>query len=149
MNRYLESICTKTGKNIGYLWQKECYEPIPLPKATEESTSDDNKLTQNANNMAENTHTKVCKDCGKELPIEMFQRQARSKDGYMHICKDCKQKRMTEAYKKMEEKPKAEPTEFEEHLEMLDALMKISDQELVDELRQRGWDVKCTKTISL
>lgn len=146
MNRYLESICSKTGKNVGYLWNKECYEPIPLPSTqdVEEQTSDDNKLTPNANNMAENATTKVCKDCGRELPIESFQRQAKSKDGYMHICKECKQKRMQLAYKNS-----PEATAIADAVKPISLIGSATDKELVDELRARGWDVKCTRTIEL
>lgn len=32
---------------------------------------------------------KICKKCGKALPIESFAKNLRSKDGYMHICKEC------------------------------------------------------------
>lgn len=33
--------------------------------------------------------TKKCGHCGKELPIEMFHKRARSKDGYQTACKIC------------------------------------------------------------
>ena len=36
-----------------------------------------------------NDMEKICKKCGKTLPIESFAKNLRSKDGYMHICKEC------------------------------------------------------------
>lgn len=32
---------------------------------------------------------KVCKDCGRLLPLERFYRRARNRDGYEARCKDC------------------------------------------------------------
>ena len=33
--------------------------------------------------------TKICKECGKELSIENFNKNSAMKDGYVNICKDC------------------------------------------------------------
>ena len=33
--------------------------------------------------------TKICKECGKELPIENFNKNNAMKDGHVNICKDC------------------------------------------------------------
>lgn len=33
--------------------------------------------------------TKICKTCGRELPIEMFYKNPMSKDGHINSCKDC------------------------------------------------------------
>ena len=33
--------------------------------------------------------TKICKECGKELPLEMFSKNKGMKDGHVNICKDC------------------------------------------------------------
>jgi len=36
------------------------------------------------------TATKTCRECGRTGPVdEMFNRNVKSKDGYLHICKDC------------------------------------------------------------
>lgn len=36
----------------------------------------------------ENT-TKICKECGRELPIELFSKNKAMRDGHVNICKDC------------------------------------------------------------
>lgn len=33
--------------------------------------------------------TKICKDCGRELPLEMFSKNKGMKDGHINSCKDC------------------------------------------------------------
>ena len=60
------------------------------------------------------TKTKTCKACGRTGPVnELFNRNVKSKDGYMHVCKDCfakthrkshqeKDKTTTENYRTME-----------------------------------------------
>ena len=48
--------------------------------------------------MEENV-TKVCKKCGRELPIEAFNKKAKSKDGLQDYCKECQGAYMRERYK--------------------------------------------------
>ena len=129
-----ENICDKTGKVVPFLAQKECFE-------TKEE-------------MEENKKTKVCKVCGKELPIEMFRKNTKSKDGYTDTCIECINVKIRAGFNKKkdakQEKPKAEePIMLEDTIKMVDAINSVPDQALVDELRQRGYDVTCTKIIAL
>lgn len=34
--------------------------------------------------------TKVCRVCGRELPIDSFCKQNKSADGHSHVCRECK-----------------------------------------------------------
>ncbi len=129
-----ENICDKTGKVVPFLAQKECFET----KETE---------------MEENKKTKVCKVCGKELPIEMFRRNNKSKDGYTDTCFDCINVKIRAGFNKKKDAQKKskseEPIRLEDTIKMVDAIKNTPDQALVNELRQRGYDVTCTKTIAL
>lgn len=132
---YCENICNKTGKVVPFLAQKECFEPKEIE-------------------MEESKKTKVCKVCGKELPIEMFRKNTKSKDGYTDTCFDCINVKIRAGFNKKKdakhEKPKAEePIRLEDTIKMVDAIKSIPDQALVNELRQRGYDVTCTKIITL
>ena len=52
--------------------------------------------------------------------------------------------------KDAQKKPKSEePIRLEDTIKMVDAIDNIPDQALVNELRQRGYDVTCTKIIEL
>ena len=128
-----ENICDKTGKVVPFLAQKECFETKEIEM--------------------EEKRTKVCKVCGKELPIEMFRKNIKSKDGYTDTCIDCINVKIRAGFNKkkdVQEKPKAEePMRLEDTIKMVDAIKNIPGQILVNELRQRGYDVTCTKTIAL
>ena len=129
-----ENICDKTGKVVPFLAQKECFETKEIE-------------------MEENKKTKVCKVCGKELPIEMFRKNTKSKDGYTDTCIECINVNIRAGFNKRKDtqvKPKAEePKRLEDTIKMVDAIHSVPDQALVNELRQRGYDVTCTKTIAL
>ena len=128
-----ENICDKTGKVVPFLAQKECFEPKEIEM--------------------EEKRTKVCKVCGKELPIEMFRKNNKSKDGYTDTCIDCINVKIRAGFNKKkdaQETPKAEePIRLEDTIKMVDAIKNIPGQILVNELRERGYDVTCTKTIEL
>lgn len=128
-----ENICDKTGKVVPFLAQKECFETKEIEM--------------------EEKRTKVCKVCGKELPIEMFRKNNKSKDGYTDTCFDCINVKIRAGFNKRKDaqkKPKSEePIRLEDTIKMVDAIDNIPDQALVNELRQRGYDVTCTKTIAL
>lgn len=195
VNRYLESICTLTGKNVGYLWPGEdsCFEPLSLPKPP----TNDNKVEPNDNKLKpeamETPDKKICKCCGRELTIEHFQPNPKCKDGHLDTCKECMNAKRESSRKRnllgtaipapkedatekaimdkliendvrMDENgtPKAHITseKFLEALYKSDLVMyedgtitmpltKIKDEELVEELRSRGWTVRCTKVIEL
>lgn len=128
-----ENICDKTGKVVPFLAQKECFELKEIEM--------------------EEKRTKVCKVCGKELPIEMFRKNNKSKDGYTDTCFDCINVKIRAGFNKKKDaqkKPKSEePIRLEDTIKMVDAIKNTPDQALVNELRQRGYDVTCTKTIAL
>lgn len=128
-----ENICDKTGKVVPFLAQKECFETKDIEM--------------------EEKRTKVCKVCGKELPIEMFRKNNKSKDGYTDTCIECINVNIRAGFNKRkdaQETPKAEePIRLEDTIKMVDAINSVPDQALVNELRQRGYDVTCTKIIAL
>ena len=128
-----ENICDKTGKVVPFLAQKECFETKEIEM--------------------EEKRTKVCKICGKELPIEMFRKNIKSKDGYTDTCIECINANIRAGFNKKKDvqvKPKSEePIRLEDTIKMVDDIHNIPDQALVNELRQRGYDVICTKTIAL
>ena len=55
----------------------------------------------------EEIKTKVCKKCGRELPIESFGKNHTCKDGRCGTCKDCKTAYTKEWQKKNREKKRA------------------------------------------
>lgn len=147
--------CRRTHKDVPYFGVRTCYtthEEFRLLFA-QEVTKSESELESNRNSESkkeskmETPTTKVCKDCGRELPIENFQRQAKSRDGYMHICKECKSKRVLTGVAKDNQERKEDF--LQTYINKLDSIKTLDDVDLVEELRNRGWDVKCTKTLEL
>lgn len=136
---FCEDICILTGKVVPYLAQRECF----VAKVEQ----DTKKLTQDNNKMAENANTKVCKVCGKELPIDQFRPNPKCKDGHLDTCYECLNNKIKETNKRKEDELVEKI--FGKEADVTKELHLYADEELVQELRERGWEVKCTKTISL
>ena len=112
--------------------------------------------------------TKVCKGCGRELPLDAFWRNRQCVTGY---CKDCMKEKHAKAAAKREQKYKeneerilrqvfgeqadslAEAKKaFDEELDRVAPVKSIkafSDDELVEELRSRGYTGTLTKTTTI
>ena len=108
--------------------------PIP-PKIAQEPMAKEQKDA--VSEVLENIKRK-CAECGRELPIEQFQRNVNG--DRISICKEC----MTARRKKGRTKPKPQPEE-EHQLPGFD-VSGASDEALVRELVKRGYHGKLTKT---
>ena len=107
-----KALCGLTKKEVGFLEVKPCYEANT--------------------NMEENneTKTKVCKLCGRELPLHEFGRDARTADGLQVYCRECSKQAMMRTRRAKVEKDKERATY---------GLASFSDEELFNELRRRGF----------
>lgn len=86
--------------------------------------------------MEENV-TKVCKKCGRELPISAFNKKAKSKDGLQDMCREChREYNRANNLKKKEAAHKMLPVYTNPDLAM------YHPRELMAELKARGfrWD---------
>ena len=94
----------------------------------------------------EEIRTKVCKKCGKELPIENFYTNKSLKGGHDNTCRECKNAYSKEWAKKNREKKKLqakenERIEFEKKYKIYTnpELAKFTPRELMLELKARGY----------
>lgn len=79
--------------------------------------------------------TKVCKRCGRELPVDSFGRHPKTRDGYQPVCKECRSKEfkgVPQERKAKAPKPEKEPTPKA-------VLSQFTDDQLIEEIRRRGW----------
>ena len=90
--------------------------------------------------------TKVCKHCGRELPLENFYVNKSLKGGHDNTCKECKNTYAKEWQKKNKEKKKAqkieeERIEFEKKYKIYTdkELAKFTPSQLILELKARGY----------
>ncbi len=90
--------------------------------------------------------TKVCKHCGRELPLSDFYTNSKTKDGYATYCKVCSNAISVEYARKRRERKKAEAKEnerieFEKKYKIYTNkdLAKFTPRELILELKARGY----------
>jgi len=84
-------------------------------------------------------NTKVCRKCGRRLPLSEFPVSEKSHDGHIHTCRECHRAAKKAAADKW----------WEAHRGALAAKVKgaeLTDEELFAELRRRGWSGELTKT---
>lgn len=112
--------------------------------------------------------TKLCKRCGRELPLIRFGKNASTKDGLQYWCKDCQNLSVTASKAKKraaedsflgksEPKPEPEPQteakpviqEAPEPQPSPAPLEGIDSVELVKELRARGYTVEASRPITV
>lgn len=91
--------------------------------------------------------TKVCRKCGRELPVTEFTKKTNAKDGLQYYCKECNSKASTESARKRREKLKAqkverERVEYENKYKIYTnrELAKFTPRELMLELKARGYE---------
>lgn len=80
--------------------------------------------------------TRICKCCGRELPLEKFNKNA---FGYTHVCNECTSKNRSEAAKRRNEmKAKIADAENARNLRLQD----FTPRELIKRLRDLGYTGK-------
>ena len=82
------------------------------------------------------SQTKICTKCGKELPLEMFGK-GNGKDGRRSWCKSCMNEATREYIKRKKISKGGIPNS---------ALAEFTPQELISELRARGYEGNLTFT---
>lgn len=127
--RKLESTCGKTGREVAFFANKECF-------TTEKDTTMEENT--NAQPVAE-TGTQVCKECGRTLPLEEFQRRRNGKIDT--VCKACRAEKIRIGMATGKEKKE---TPYEEPVVILKTA-DFSDDALLEELRRRGYKGKLAK----
>lgn len=84
---------------------------------------------------------KVCPKCGRELPLEMFNKCAKNRDGLQSHCKECHSLYQKVAYEKKRAMMKKEANvsasihKVYAHTE----LAKFTPRQLMEELKARGF----------
>lgn len=105
--RKLESTCGKTGREVAFFANKECF-------TTDKDM--DMEENNNAQPVAESTGTQVCKECGRILPLEDFQR--RRNGNVDNVCKACRAEKARIGIARKKEKkvdiPEQKPAESED-----------------------------------
>lgn len=124
----LESICRRTGREVAYFANNVCF-------TTDKDM--DMEENNNAQPVAE-TGTQVCKECGRTLPLEDFQRRRYGKQD--KVCKACRAEKIRIGMATCKEK-----AVFLEPSGEVTTIADFSDAALLDELRRRGYKGRLAK----
>lgn len=94
--------------------------------------------------------TKVCRQCGKELPLAEFSQRSSNRDGLSHICKACYNENARANYARKRlggAKNSTHPIKGSSD----SPLANFTPRQLIDELRSRGYsgELKYTHTIKI
>jgi hypothetical protein len=143
-------------RSVGY-FQTPCAD-FTTRQEIEQNTNKSNTMEK------ETPKTKVCPKCGRELPAEAFGTHIRTKDGLQPTCKECRREaqlgrsrggrpRKTPKPQEAAEQKQPEPA-TKKAWKIADGpyfedLRNYTDINLVQELRRRGYDVTCKKTVEL
>ena len=99
--------------------------------------------------------TKVCAKCGRELPVENFGHTKKNKNGLKSYCKDCENENCRKYRAKRYGSPKREQKSKTLDVPVINSLLSapdavpalstFKDEEIIQELRHRGWHGTITK----
>lgn len=81
---------------------------------------------------------KICKKCGRELPLEAFGKSSKSIDGLQDCCKDCVNQQQRDSYARRKAKEQGISTETPMG-GGIDALRIFTPRQLLKELKSRGY----------
>lgn len=99
--------------------------------------------------------TKVCAKCGRELPVENFGHTKKNKNGLKSYCKECENENCRKYRAKRYGSPKKEQKSKTLDVPVINSLLSapdavpalstFKDDEIIQELRHRGWHGTITK----
>lgn len=82
--------------------------------------------------------TKICKKCGRELPLEAFGKSSRSLDGLRDHCKECVNRQQRDEYARRKAKEQGISTETPMG-GGIEELKQFTPRQLLKELKSRGY----------
>jgi len=126
----ITEFCRKSTEKDGYQRQcKECQKELAkvyYQREKEKKEAEASAKVRTDPNTGYRYLTKRCAKCGQILPVESFGRNTRSSDGLKSYCRDCENEN-TRAWKAKRDEGRRK------------SLTVVPLDELIDELRRRGW----------
>jgi len=108
-----------------------------------------------------NMDKKTCKRCGRELPLDAFNKQTSSADGHQAHCRECQAEMAKERREKNKGAvpPPSEASEVHQavlvnngrpsSIVIMQALYDASDDMLISALRERGYTGQLSKVVTV
>lgn len=104
-----------------------------------------------SNPLAPQAQTKTCTKCGRELPISEFYAKTGSKDGLQTRCKECHDaatQRCREQAQKTRNALAEKRAKAQEQPKPIVVRETLTDKQMVDLLREHGWEVTCRRIVT-
>lgn len=96
---------------------------------------------------SETTQTKRCAKCGRDLPLDAFNKSAGRKDGRQTYCRECQKKGNAKSKSSMVITEHGGPADNglapNSGEDLSDLELKSSLRATIEELRRRGYDIEC------
>ena len=145
-----QSVCKECQKQLYKAWEErrkaKATEAVKDFKKWRESESNKVIPEQLTNeDMETQTLTKVCPRCGKELPREAFGRHARTRDGLQPYCRACRSESRKGKSSRPDKETETPYITASEQSKKIVVRETLTDQQMVDLLREHGWTVTCEK----
>lgn len=132
-NTMSHKTCPKCGRSLPLeAYGKHSGQKDGLQQTCKECRAAAYKAKKEKQQEQQQTETKRCPKCGRDLPKSAFGHKAEAKDGLQSWCNDCRAGKTQEA-------PQQKTVVVRETL---------TDKQMVDLLREHGWIVTCTRTIT-
>ena len=173
----MRKVCSKCGQNLPldefyikggkpHYMCKSCVKKYNVEQARKRRNA---RYAETAE-AAQKAGVKVCKTCGRELPLDAFGGHAKTWDGKATVCKECMAAKLTknretrwtkgektvpdpipapmldEGIKVRKAAPELPPLA---DIDTSGSLENYTSQRLVDELRARGYHVECSRPITV
>ena len=153
---HMRKVCSKCGQNLPldefyikngkpHYMCKECVKKYNVALARRHREA---KMAQ----MNAGATTKVCKTCGRELPLDAFGAHAKTWDHKATVCLECMRAKLTKIKPKKTAPAPASAPAPQPSLADIDtagSLENFDSRLLVAELRARGYHVECSRPVTV
>lgn len=130
------------GEKIKRKICKTCYHESMSKKKDITKTNEDMNTTTTQETTTVQAKTCIC--CGETKPIEEFYRDKKASDGHQSYCKRCLNLKSAERARKA----RAEKRAAAKEIKTVVVRETLTDEQMVQALRARGWEVTCKRTIT-
>lgn len=136
----------KSSTKDGYQFQcKECQQAMARDLYEKRKAEQKKAQEEKPETIPE---TKVCRKCGRELPVSMFGKAPKNQYGLKSYCRDCENENCRKyRARKRAERPKKAPAETEVVNNLTDApvLPELTLEEAIDILVSKGFTITISK----
>lgn len=135
------------GEKIKRKICKTCHHESMRNRARKNDITKTNEDMNTTTQETTTVQTKTCVCCGETKPIEEFYRDKKASDGHQSYCKRCMNLKSAERAREARAEKRAAKAATKE-IKNVVVRETQTDEQMVQALRARGWEVTCKRTIT-